>query len=213
MSNPWGGEKPKTRSEWEEASDRNWHSRYYHDQFADYEEVTEPGKNGKSAKIKRMYAGQYYQAQVTDRQWRLYRIVYVLLSLCSFGLFALAATRPFPVNAVRYMILPQVAALCVYLLLGWFLLGRMFAGRTLRKRSYNESSRNVRSLALVAAIALGIGACMSVIHCAVYRVPTELLEALAFGVCAGLMATVWRLESRIDYRVLSEEPEEGENHE
>ncbi len=180
----------------------SWHSRYYHRYFKDYREIVEPSEDGRP-RIRRIYVGHYHEAQVSAGKWLGLKLVYWALAALSFAVFALFALQSNPVNMTWYGVLPQVVALCSYLFLGWFMLGRLFAPLKLTRQQFAEYSKNVRLASQIAALALLIGSVVALGHRFLCSGPnTQIVQAVAFVLSALLALAIWWMEGKTPYAVV-----------
>lgn len=180
----------------------SWHSRYYHRYFKDYREILEPSENGRP-RIRRIYVGHYHEAQVSAGKWIALKLGYCALTVLSFVIFAAFALQSNPVNMTWYGVLPQVVALCAYLFLAWFLVGRLFAPQKLTKQQFAEYSRNVRLAALTAGLAVMLGGVVALGHWFLCAGPAAQLIQTAGFVCSALLAlAIWWMEGKTPYTVV-----------
>lgn len=180
----------------------SWHSRYYHRYFKDYKEILESSEDGRP-RIRRIYVGYYHEAQISAGKWLALKLSYCALTVVSFAIFAAFALQSNPVNMTWYGVLPQVAALCAYLFLAWFLVGRLFAPQKLTKQQYAEYSKNVRLTALAAGLALLLGGTVALGHWLLCAEPAAQLIQTAGFVCSALgVLAIWWLEGKTPYTVV-----------
>jgi len=69
------------------------HSRHYHDYFEGYAERQIPGPDGSPPRIERVYVGEYYRQDVSNKVWVLLRIGYIPLYLLGSGFFLYTGSR------------------------------------------------------------------------------------------------------------------------
>lgn len=180
----------------------SWHSRYYHRYFKDYKEILESSEDGRP-RIRRIYVGSYHEAQVSAGKWLGLKLGYCALTVVSFAVFAAFALQSNPVNMTWYGVLPQVAALCAYLFLAWFLIGRLFAPQKLTKQQYAEYSKNVKLIARVAGLSQFGGGAVALGHWFLCAGPAAQLMQAAGFVCSALgVLAIWWLEGKIPYIVV-----------
>ena len=194
------------RAELEEHLDSSrWHSDYYHSQFEDYMEMSEPSPSGR-VRIRRVYIGPYFQAKMSERRWILQKWLYVLLVVASFTLYFGFSYPSTPANRTFYVTIFQAISLFGYIFLGWFALGRLFAPRLLERRRHREAVRNLHLAALLLSIALGCCALANMVHFFLSGKNTADLTQAAALMAAGVCAFVIHfLEGRVQYVRISNE--------
>lgn len=180
----------------------SWHSRYYHRYFKDYKEILEPTEDGRS-RIRRIYVGYYHEAQVSAGKWIGLKLGYCALTVLSFAIFATFALQSNSINMTWYGVLPQVVALCAFLFLAWFLVGRLFAPQKLTKQQFAEYSKNVRLTALAAGVSLLVGSVVTLGHCFLCGgTAAQLMQTAGFVFSALLILTIRWLEGKVPYTVV-----------
>ena len=187
------------------ALSKSWRSRHYRSHFEGYSEVMEPRESGRGFKTHRVYIGDYYVAHTDDRLWRLYKGFYTLLVLLSALFWSLRIMARYPVNAVWYGAIPQVACACAYLLMVRFLIERYFAPRKMVIREYRQAVRNLRGCALALIGLTLFSALIVAVHALVTGTYVELQETLFDVLAAACAAVLYALERQIVYDVVENE--------
>lgn len=181
----------------------SWHSRAYHNHFEDYTEVTETTSSGRT-RIRRIYIGPYYRADMTDLQWKLRRLLYVFLTALSFALYVFFARQNISANMTVYVTFPEALSLFGYILAGWLMILRVFAPRLMNRREYNEAVRDIKLASIAETILLGICAVATLIHYLMTEgIFQELAQATAFLAAGACMFFIWHLERSTKYVFVS----------
>ena len=188
-----------------------WHSRYYRRQFDGWTEIPELGADGRQH-IRRVYTGEYQEANMSDRAWRLRKVWYGMLLAASAVLYALGAIQVTEINRLWYGSLPQAIGLFGYIFSIWFYVLRLTAPRKLNRGQYREAVKNLRIGAAVVTAVTAIAALCALGHCLVLSGGAgELIESglfLSAAICSG---GVWFMELKTRYDWVSNEKagEEG----
>lgn len=204
-------EKTNARLEREDKQ-RSWHSAYYHRYFEGWTEVSEPKPSGRGMRIKRIYTGPYFKADMSARERAARKVVYALLVILSIALYVKGGYVSLESNMVWYVVLPQAVCLCGNVFLVWFLLLKLFSPEMLVIREYKETSKNLKLTALVQAVLLGITALGTLLHLVLNRGNKAELLAAALFVCAACACLVLHLlEKGVKYLRISNPntPEDG----
>ena len=194
------------RTELEEHLDSSrWHSDYYHSQFEDYMEMSEPSPSGR-VRIRRVYIGPFFQAKMSERRWTLQKWLYMFLIVASFTLYFGFSYPSTLANRTFYVTIFQAISLFGYIFLGWFALGRLFAPRLLERRKHREAVRDLRLTALLLSITLGCCALATLIHFFLSGKSTiDLAQTAAFVTAAACTFVIYLLENKIQYACISNE--------
>ena len=176
-----------------------WHSRYYRRQFDGWTEIPELGPDGRQ-RIRRVYTGEYYQAALSDRAWRLRKVWYGLLLAVSAVLYTLAAVRGTEVNRMWYGSLPQAIGLFGYIFSIWFYVLRLTVPRKLTRREYREAAKNLRIGAMTVTVVMAAAALCALGHSLLVPGSTgELIECGLFAASALCSGGVWLMEQNTRY--------------
>lgn len=182
----------------------NWHSRAYHHEFDGWVERPETDEKGR-LRIRRVYAGEYYKAALSDTRWKLRRLWYLLALLASAALFILSAVGG-GAQLAAWAVLPQVAAVFGYIFLFWFWMLRLFVPRVMTKGQRRSCARNLRFAALIAAVSLALCALGMLIAAVVLRGEWAALWSVGGFVLSGAAVfAVFRAEDRTDYEWIRNE--------
>ena len=73
----------------------------YHEYFQGYMEVMEEDKKG-TERIKRVYVADFYQAELSDREWRCSKVICLICWLAVLPLFVVSARQNLPCNTTLY---------------------------------------------------------------------------------------------------------------
>jgi len=132
------------------------HSKAYHRHFEGYSEITVPKRNGKGTRIQRIYTGNYFRQDLTERQRILIRVLYVAFFLCVAFLYTSSAILPLTINSTWYVVLPEAVSL---IFLFWILIAffsYLPAERDMTIEGYRSSSLSLLKATMGCTICLGI---------------------------------------------------------
>jgi len=157
------------------------HSKAYHRHFEGYSEITVPKRNGKGTRIQRIYTGNYFRQDLTERQRILIRVLYVALFLCIAYLYTSSAVLPLTINSTWYVVLPQAVSLpfLFWILIAFF--SYLPAERDMTIEGYRSSSLSLLKATMGCTICLGITALATLIFI-VLNPSDELLGVLLCSV-------------------------------
>lgn len=176
-----------------------WHSRYYRRQFDGWTEIPELGADGRQH-IRRVYTGEYQEANMSDRAWRLRKVWYGMLLAASAVLYALGAIQVTEINRLWYGSLPQAIGLFGYIFSIWFYVLRLTAPRKLTRREYREAAKNLRIGAMVVTVVMAVAALCALGHSLLVHGGTEeLIECGLFAAAALCSGGVWLMEQNTRY--------------
>lgn len=160
-------------------------------------------KNDPKHKIYRVYAGDYYQADCEDRQYRLQKILYVVFFMIIFALFLIAGTRPQKCNNTWYVAFPcfiSVFSLFMLLLgIGIYI----FMPRKMMAYQYRSGSTRIKRWSYFAFIGLTVEVFTVLLYFVLHfreKLWILLLMALAYFVCAVLSYAIYTMEDRLKYK-------------
>jgi archaellum biogenesis protein FlaJ (TadC family) len=178
------------------------HSKAYHRHFEGYSEITVPKRNGKGTRIQRIYTGNYFRQDLSERQRILIRVLYVALFLCIAFLYASSAIQPLTINSTWYVVLPQAASVPF---LFWILvafLSYLPAERDMKIADYRSSSLYLLKAAMGSVICLGITASATLVSIMLNPSDESPRAMLCAGkyIVAGLIAlAMYRIERKVSY--------------
>ena len=178
------------------------HSKAYHRHFEGYSEIAVPKRNGKGTRIQRIYTGNYFRQDLTERQRVLIRVLYVAFFLCVAFLYTSSAILPLTINSTWYVVLPEAVSL---IFLFWILIAffsYLPAERDMTIESYRSSSRYLLKATMGSAICLGITALTTLVFIILNPSDESLRELLCAGqyIVAGLIAlAMYRIERKVSY--------------
>ncbi len=189
-----------------EEKSSSWHSGYYHRYFEGWTEIPETTPSGK-VRIKRVYTGEYYKADMSKTERYVHKMFCSLLVLLSLMLYVRAGLMALASNTVWYVVFPEVLALCGNIFLVWFLIAKLTSPVMLKIREYRESTKNLKLAALLQAVFLGLSAVTTAIHCFLSGGEAgELVAAALFLLAAAAAFGVYLKEKKTGYlRVANED--------
>lgn len=180
------------------------HSSAYHRYFEGFAERKCYDENG-IAHIERVYVGNYYRRNISNRHHKLLKAQYAVLYLLSMAAFLFAGTRGTQLNAVVYVYIPVVLALAAMLYLIFPLFYNLTAPREMMIRSYRDSSEKLIRVSMCAAVLQVISALATIIgmFCIPGQVgPQQFLSVAGFLAGAGLLLWIWQTERCVEYETL-----------
>ena len=181
---------------------RPYHSQVYHKYFEGYAEkqVIENGK----VRIERVYVGNYYRANGSNRMRILRKILYVVLYFLSAFCLVHAGLLDLEVNYVKYTSITQAVSFFTLLLFLIPLFFHTIAPVTMTIREFRDSSENLKRLGLVAATVLGVNFALIVYLTVVggvrFGISWRCLLENALSCCA-ILAVVF-LEKGQEYEII-----------
>jgi hypothetical protein len=182
-----------------------WHSTAYHRFFEGYSEVAVPRINGKGTIIQRIYTGNYYRQDLTNRQRILVRILYALMFLGIVYLFVSSATLPLSSNTTWYVVISQVVSVPFLFWIFIIFLSYLPAGRDLTIDGYRSSSLALKKATMSAAVSLGVVS-LAMLVFVILNMSNMLLDELLLIIkylVGGLLAlTMNRIECKLKYLMI-----------
>lgn len=184
----------------------SWHSSYYHRYFEGWTEIPETRPSGRGVRIRRVYTGEYYKADMSRNERYAHKAVCALLVLLSVLLYARAALMELEANSVWYVVFPEVLALCGDIFLVLFLVSRLTSPELLKIREYREGTKNLKLAGLVQAVFLALTALNTVLHFFLSGGETaEIFAAILFLLAGAAAFGVHFLEKKVNYIRISNE--------
>ena len=178
------------------------HSKAYHRHFEGYSEITVPKPNGQGTRIQRIYTGDYFRQDLTERQRILIRVLYVALFLCVAFMYVSSAILPLTINSTWYVVLPQAVSLpfLFWILIAFF--SYLPAERDMKIADYRGSSLYLLKATMGSAICLGMTALATLVFIVLNPSAESPREMLCAGqyIVAGLIAlAMHRIERKVSY--------------
>lgn len=155
--------------------------------------------------IERVYVGNYYRRNVSDRHHKMLKVQYVVMYLLSMAAFLFAGTRATQLNAVIYVYIPVVLSLVVMLYFIFPLVYNLTAPREMIIRVYRDSSEKLIHVSMCAALLQVINALNTIIGmvCVSGQVGLQqFLSIVGFLVSAVLLLWLWQTERHLEYETL-----------
>ena len=148
----------------EDRDSRLWHSHSYHRYFEGYTESREPDTNGRE-RLRRIYAAEWYEQDLPKHLRVLVRLLYALLWLMMAAAVAAAGFLQRASGTRFYIVVPELATLCLLSWLGYVLLANYdFAPRRMTIHDYRSSSGSVIRFSLATAAAFLVDAVMTLLE-------------------------------------------------
>lgn len=179
------------------------HNTAYHNYFEGYTETRVVKPNGRGTKILRVYTGIYYTQDMTDRRWKLNRILFSALYLCSTVLFLLCASLNISSNKSWYVALPEILSFFGLFWMLYILVNYMITPRSMTVGCYRSTSKPIIKSSRLTAAALGLSAFMQLVYMFQHIYENPLSGVLCSVGFFGSSATIFilgTLESHITYK-------------
>lgn len=178
-----------------------WHSHAYHRYFEGYTEYKELDQNGKE-RLHRVYTAPWHVQDLSRAQRISLRCLYMVLFLLMIGAVLLAGSRQTGAGTAFYVVVPELAVLCLLAWLGYVLLvNYLFLPRKMTVHDYHASSISLRRAALILGIAFLLSAVLSMLEGALKGIAdSELVPAAVFLAGAACAFAMRWIEGRVPYR-------------
>lgn len=176
-------------------------SSFYHSYWRGWTEVR-VDRPGKPFKIERIYTAPWIRQDVSTRDYVLYRLLYVLLTVLAIALFAFAMTRRVGSNYCWYVALFGLPATILIFVLCWMLVVYAKAPRKMTLWEHHSSSVYLRRTALVFSILLAATALATVVYIVLNWADQPLQQLMNVGldlVAAAASFAIFRIEKKMKY--------------
>lgn len=185
----------------EDRDSRLWHSHAYHRYFEGYTEYKETDANGRE-RLRRVYTSPWQVQALPASRRVLLRCLYILLFLLMIGAVVLAGIRQTGLGTAFYVVIPELAVLCLLSWLGYVLLvNYLFLPEKMTLHEYRASSVSIKRAALAAGIAFLCSAVMCLLEGAISASFTQALLPGALFLAGAACALILRfIEQRVPYR-------------
>ena len=179
------------------------HSRSYHRYFENYveKEVLKPGGG---VTIQRVYVGQYYRVDLTDKALRRQQIQFLLLYIVCLAGY-LAGALQARVSAVSLVAVSTMLPLIAVVFFGVAIFYRLSVPREMEIRSYRDSSENLiiysRAFLVCMVICFGftLGGCLMI---EAYSLQETLPTRVCYLLSIGAARVAYRIEKNTPYKKL-----------
>jgi archaellum biogenesis protein FlaJ (TadC family) len=182
------------------------YSKAYHRFFEGYSEIAVPTRDERGIRIERIYTGNYYRQDLTNRQHLLIRVLYIALFLCALGLYISSAIQPLLMNNTWYVVLFEAASL---FFLSWtfvVFISYIPAKKDMTINDYRSSSLTLKKATLLGAICLGVTALATLIFIIMNPQEefTKTILCMAEYLLSGLLILgMNQIERRVNYLIIS----------
>lgn len=185
--------------------------------FEGFEEKFIPRANGKGFRKVRVYLGDIYRLEGSDRQWRRKKITLACCILAYFGLMVGCGSLRTLANVSVYVMLPYAVGLISggYCAMGvWHCIA---APRDMTVFQYNEQRKQLKNGSRIAACAMAACSASNLICLILWGLGGQLLKGMLAKelivlfsnmTCAALMASIHLLEKKANYILI---PGKGSN--
>lgn len=179
-----------------------FHSLFYHKYFEGYKEHYEIGTDGKPH-LKRVYAGMWYRQSVSDKNYILIRIGYVLLFAALFLLLVAAGRIQGASGTALYVVIPEILIVVMLFRVFYILIASyLFAPKKMTIHDYESSSLALKTAAVILGGAELLACLATLLYALLHRGGASLPSALVFLLGGALAAAIWLIENRIPYEEL-----------
>lgn len=188
--------------------DSTSYNRAYHNFFEGYTETRVAKPNGKGTKILRVYTGTYYKQDMSDRRWKLNRILVLALYLCSTFLFLFSASMNISSNISWYITISETLSFLGLFWLLYILVNYITAPRRMTIGCYRLTSEPLKKFSRMTAIVLGISAILQLVYLLLNIHESPLSGILCIIGFIGSGVTIFILgtfESHITYKKIKSE--------
>lgn len=175
--------------------DCSFHSRAYHKYFQGYVERIDP----ESGKIRRIYAGEYYRSELSDRQLARRKLLSCLLLLAALALWASLSLSGLP--GINSRLTSFFIALSLFSLLFTVIYTFFFctAPREMTIYKYKESSVYFRRMAFTASATLAGAGLAELIYVFRSWAPGAFGASIGYFAAAAFLGTLFYLEHQNNY--------------
>lgn len=182
---------------------KQYHSRAYHRYFENYAEKEILSPDGGST-ILRVYVGNYYRAELSDHALRVRKRS---VGLGYFGILAsfLIGGLLAKVSAVSWVAIATMPALIAVLFLAFPVFSYLTVPREMEIREYRDSSINLISGSLAAAICLAVCFAATLVGVLIspdFSLPQNLTSLVLYFLAMVCAFLIFALEKRTAYRKL-----------
>lgn len=180
------------------------HSTYYHKNFQGYTEVRRVNERGRIV-IERRYTAPWQRHQLTDRQWILTKVAYVLGVLLSTVLFLWALVQRVPSNSAAIAAAPGFLSGLLMLLMWMAVFTYVTAPRKMTLWEHRSGKSKVERFTRLAAAAIILTIVAKVIFICVwmdFSWDGEILGLLALAVSVVPLVLIFLAERKMNYEEL-----------
>lgn len=189
------------------------HSSYYHKRYEGYMEKLATDVNGRKH-IERVYTGEYYSQDITDKRHFLTRILYAVLYLLAAGLFLFASSTSTVSNLAVYVQLICFIILAAMFVMLVYLITYIASPRRMTVWEHYSGPVRVKQWSQMTAILMAIEALAVATFVILHRdieLSGELINIAGYLAASLAVISINRIEAKIAYKkTLSEsEPPRG----
>lgn len=176
---------------------RSGYSSYYHKYFEGYMEQRMIGKNGK-VRIERIYVGDTYTQDVSDKRWVLQKILFFALYFCGAAAAVLPNSVTWTGRADWYLEVCLAIGMLMMFLLLYVLIAYAMAKRKLTVWGYKETSQRLKTCAKLTAYVFAAAFLAQIVYVFINHLHGIYLLPLVFSpVAAALFYLIHYIESRL----------------
>lgn len=183
---------------------KQYHSGAYHRYFEGFAERKYYDEK-ENMHIDRVYVGNYYRRNISDKYHRVLRIQYIVMYVLSLAAFLFAGTRGTQLNTVTYVYIPVTLSVIAMLCLSIPLFYNLTAPREMMIRTYRDSSERLMQIDMCAAVLQAMNALTTIVG--MVSIPgqfglNQFLSIGGFLASAVILLWLWQTERHLEYETL-----------
>lgn len=178
-------------------------SRAYQKFFEDYEEIRVPKESGRGTRIKRIYTGDYYRKDSSDKNWYAMKAVYLLAAVVTVALFVMAAFPGSGANKAWYVTVPQAASVACYFIFFRVLCSYIAAPRNMTISEWKRGCRTLKKILKILAGCVLVTAAGTLGYYLLHGTEFSgkiLGYFMAYLLCASVLGIMYILENKVNYQ-------------
>ena len=178
-------------------------SRAYQKFFEDYEEIRVPKESGRGTRIKRIYTGDYYRKDSSDKNWYAMKVVYLLAAVVTVALFVMAAFPGGGANKVWYVTVPQAASVACYFIFFRVLCSYIAAPRNMTISEWKRGCRTLKKILKILAGCVLVTAAGTLGYYLLHGTEFSgriLGYFMAYLLCASVLGIMYIWENKVNYQ-------------
>ena len=176
--------------------------------FEGYEQRTEYDRYGNESR-KYVYVSNYYEPDMTETQFRLRKLINVLLLIVAIaGNIVVGIIKDIPMNRAKYFGIAQCLSILALIAAAVFIVAHLMTPYKMEIHQYNTAHEKMRVVTLISWLVMAAVAVCSIVSIFVYISTfniTYIFWALAYVIAALSIFFVWFLEKNTDYYILPPE--------
>ena len=178
-------------------------SRAYQKFFEHYEEIRVPKENGRGTRIKRIYTGDYYRKDSSDKNWYVMKVVYLLAAVVTVALFVMASFPGNGANKVWYVTVPQAASVACFFVFFRVLCSYIAAPRNMTISEWKRGCKTLKKVLKILECCVLVTAVGTLGYYLFHGTEFSgkiLCYFIAYLLCAGVLSIIYILENKVNYK-------------